>query len=412
MIARVLLLLVALALSPIASSVEALPLHPRHARVVGGSIADPGSFGYVAFLSILESSGSYGFCTATVIGPTEILTAAHCVHDSSTGVLLPASSFVVRTGTQDLVASGGQIFSVTEVRSHPSYSRPTVSYDAALLFLAQPTTAPSLRLASWTDGDLTRRDSWVVGWGITYEADSAPSGQPQYALVSTQSSAYCRYFSSLYSPVLGLCSDVPGGGVGACRGDSGGPLVMVDASGAPFEAGITSNVRAPCEDWPTYYTASAAISTWVSQQVPPPIAQAPTPALPPVGAAVSLQVAGATAQSGTPPKTAATSATPQDSKLPRMHMFVSRLRVGVSGHLFYHVEDNSWHTREIVRVYDQNDRPVWGESTAFGPIRKASDYFVRFTPHHAFRGEACAFAQDGAGNWSHESCAPLVVTWR
>jgi hypothetical protein len=406
------LLLLMLAVSPAVGAGRVPPHHARHLSVVGGSDAQPDTFGYVANLSIHESSGGYYECTASVIGPTEILTAAHCVYDVATGSLLPPSAFVVRTGVQDLASADGQVIGVTEVLADPAYRRTTLGYDAALLFLAQPTTAPSIRLATPSDGDLTWRDAWVVGWGRAYEADVAPPRQLQDALVATQSVGYCGYFSLIYTEGLGLCTDVPGGGAGACRGDSGGPLVMSDAIGVPFEAGIFSNVRKPCEVWPSYYTTSTAIATWVAQQIPPPVTPAPTPALPPPGAAIAPTVPSSKQQAGKAPVAIPTSGTVvQDSLAPHIRMFAARLHVGVAGQLVYHVEDDSWHTRELIRVYDRSDRPVWLHWSPFGSIRKAWNYYAAFKPRHAFRGQVCAYAQDRARNWSSESCAPLVVTW-
>lgn len=89
----------------------------------------------------LELNGR-GFCTATLIAPDLVLTAAHCVYEKSSNRLLEAGQLIFRAGLRDGVSIAER--PALQIAAHPGYAPGTpmsaknVRHDVALIRLAQP----------------------------------------------------------------------------------------------------------------------------------------------------------------------------------------------------------------------------------------------------------------------------------
>ncbi|MBU0781332.1 MAG: V8-like Glu-specific endopeptidase [Loktanella salsilacus] len=95
----------------------------------------------------LDIAGS-GFCTASLISQTMIITAAHCVY-ADDGSLIPAKNFTFLAGLRDDRAMATR--AVIKVTPHPDYrhhgEKPqdgAVAVDLAVLELERPVRLPSL----------------------------------------------------------------------------------------------------------------------------------------------------------------------------------------------------------------------------------------------------------------------------
>jgi secreted trypsin-like serine protease len=80
--------------------------------IVGGQPASLGEFPYQVSLNV---NGQH-ICGGSIIAPTKILTAAHCLYDH---VFPPFYNLKIRTG--NLIATRGQSCDVSNVRIHPNY---------------------------------------------------------------------------------------------------------------------------------------------------------------------------------------------------------------------------------------------------------------------------------------------------
>ncbi|MFC3612489.1 trypsin-like serine peptidase [Lutimaribacter marinistellae] len=88
--------------------------------------------------------GGRGFCTATLIAPDVILTAAHCAYDRQTGVPYAAEVLTFRAGLSDgrAIAERG----IAQVAAHEGFDPAgpltwsNVRHDVALMRLARPIT--------------------------------------------------------------------------------------------------------------------------------------------------------------------------------------------------------------------------------------------------------------------------------
>jgi hypothetical protein len=263
------------------------PRRPNTA-IIGGTDAVQGELGFLAFVRYF-GAGFTATCTGTVVAPNVILTAAHCTQDEATGVALDPSGFRVVTGSVDWTnASLRQVSGVSRVIVDPGYDPTTHDFDAALLVLSTPTTAPTIRLASAADLALENggTDSAVAGWGDTYAGSDTPDVL-EWAETVVQPPAYCEQFGPSYLAGLQLCAvNYPFDDTSACNGDSGGPLLAVDAAGKLVEIGITSYGSVDCNtDTGTYFTAIPAISSWAATQISaanpsPPSPPPPSPTAP------------------------------------------------------------------------------------------------------------------------------------
>jgi hypothetical protein len=269
-----------------AEHVHAASLHALSEKVVGGAAASDGEFPFAAFLAWDIGADYWTVCTGSVVSPTVIMTAAHCVTDDQGQPVEPQKLGVVTGRTYLGTKEEGQVSAVSEVRIEPGWRVGHAANDVATLVLSAPVAAPAVRLAGFTDLATLGVGAKVqtLGWGMTSDGQSALQEQLMTAPVDLQSETTCWRASRWYRPGSMLCTDVPGHGVGACHGDSGGPLVTQTAIGEWVEIGIADFLSTgSCLDGPAYYQSAAAAAGWVLPQLgqapeAPPIVAPPVEA--------------------------------------------------------------------------------------------------------------------------------------
>src|SRR4051812_1443233 len=88
-----------------ASALVAAPAEAEagaRASIFGGSAAAGEEWPWAAFILATDRKGEGFSCTGTVVAPTLVLTAGHCVEDILTGRHTPAAQYVVVTGSRDV----------------------------------------------------------------------------------------------------------------------------------------------------------------------------------------------------------------------------------------------------------------------------------------------------------------------
>jgi hypothetical protein len=265
---------------------RAAPLSALSQQVVGGTPASDGEFPFAAFVEWDAGDGYVYICTGSVVSPTLILTAAHCVTKDD-GTPVASKRFEVITGRANLGDLGeGQVSAVSQVSIEPGWRAGHLVNDLATLTLAQPVSAPAVRLASYADMSTIGPGAnvQVLGWGQTHDHQTALQEQLMTASVTLQSEKTCWQASTWFHPGSMLCSDVPGHGVAPCHGDSGGPMLAQTASGEWVEAGMVDfGSYTSCTDGPSFYQSAAAASWWLAPQLgqtpdSPPLIAAPAEA--------------------------------------------------------------------------------------------------------------------------------------
>jgi secreted trypsin-like serine protease len=227
----------------------AVPAAPRaHSSIVGGGPANPGQWPYA--VAIFRKGHMH--CSGSVIGPTKVLTAGHCVAGFN------LANFQVIVGRPDLrVKTAGQSIGVTSGRVHPDFEQ-TGLHDVAVLNLTQPAGVPPVPLASpqqsaaATVAGATLR---VAGYGATnpFGVHLSPFLKQTFEIARSDNRCLKAYTRDLFAPESMICAlgakrKKPGRfkiHTSACSGDSGGPLVADTPTGA-VEVGTVSYGGALC----------------------------------------------------------------------------------------------------------------------------------------------------------------------
>jgi len=227
---------------------------PPSSRIVNGVVAELGDVPHQ--VAILEDGEPV--CGGSIVGPTTVVTAAHCV--------LTGPTYQIRAGVLDENDPSGQDRFVARVVSHPAFAR-TGTPDVAVLQLASAldfneVVAP-VGLAT-ADDVVAGSIATISGWGALAEPPSdGPGEYPGVLLRATaviQSDAECSAVLTEFVPALEVCTtSMPSG---PCFGDSGGPLTVGSGSDLRL-VGAVSWGRICGSTFPSVYADIAATSDWI-----------------------------------------------------------------------------------------------------------------------------------------------------
>jgi secreted trypsin-like serine protease len=182
--------------------------------------SEPAPAGFVVLVDRAASDGLFAwqFCNGVLVGPTAVLTAAHCVEGR-----VPDSIDVV-AGVPDLCASVGQgsRSHVVGIRVHPEREQGGQAFDLAELEIDPPLHVEAIRIAAAPpDGTVGRAFSWT----------DASSGLPGCALrgldFTVRDPGFCaQAIGGGFETASMLCATRSDTGTSSvCSGDSGGPIV-------------------------------------------------------------------------------------------------------------------------------------------------------------------------------------------
>ncbi|MFF7528101.1 S1 family peptidase [Streptomyces bobili] len=228
---RPLVLVTAVMAIPLVSAVPAA----SDGVVVGGFPVDVSDSPWTVALSSRDRFGgmrSGQFCGAVAVGPTTVLTAAHCMGEEVLGVPPGrAHDLKVVAGRTDLYSDVGQEIAVNEIWVNPAYDSYSNSGDFAVLKLAEPLPQASV-IAMTGAGDpaySAGTEAMVYGWGDTSGVGSYAHGlraaRVHVLRDSVCENAYPGPADGSYRAKTMVCAGEPQGGRDSCQGDSGGPLV-------------------------------------------------------------------------------------------------------------------------------------------------------------------------------------------
>lgn len=169
----------------------------------------------------LVSPKSGGVCTAALVSPTWVVTAAHCT----------GTGYDVMTGGPDRTTVAA--LAVAEAVRHPRYDAKSGENDVGLIRLARPQAATPVRLATAAEARELLREgarAVIVGWGRRSPRLSF-SERLIVSDVELRSLQLDGSRIAYFDPVSGPCG-----------GDSGGPMLLAAPGGEPVLVGIASRV--------------------------------------------------------------------------------------------------------------------------------------------------------------------------
>ncbi|MFI9154283.1 S1 family peptidase [Streptomyces sp. NPDC053367] len=224
--------------------------------IVGGTTTTTSAY---PFMMQITDAHQNQFCGGTLVSPTKVVTAAHCMAGETAG------SVRVVGGRTYLNGTNGTVARVSRIWVHPNHTDATDGEDVAVLTLStsMPYTTAKYVTSSQTGVYTAGTTARVLGWGTTSESGGS-SSRLRTATVPVVSDSGCgSAYGSDYVASEMVCAGYSSGGVDTCQGDSGGPLLIRGVL-----AGITSwGEGCARAGHPGVYTRLTAFSDLVSTQV-------------------------------------------------------------------------------------------------------------------------------------------------
>nr|WP_255672200.1 serine protease [Glycomyces amatae] len=217
-----------------ANAEEPSPGGDFETKIIGGQPAEEGQYPW------LVGVGSSGegtpwerqFCGGSVITETVVLTAAHCVEDTT-----DPDELVVFSGSVDLESDDLVETDVVDLHLAHDFNEPVAfANDWALLLLDEPVDAEPIEVGT----EPTEFDALeVAGWGNTGAGFPTVAEWVEVPFVDDEACADA-YPGEIDAATMLCAGDLADGGVDSCQGDSGGPIMAPGEDGELILAGIVS----------------------------------------------------------------------------------------------------------------------------------------------------------------------------
>ena len=238
---------------------------PSDVKIVGGSLVsdsseDPARVSTVALTNAEAFSNGKSFCTAVLIEPSILLTAAHCVFDEDTKGA--TSEKIIVVFSTKVGASDAEIRDVAAIEVNPTYQydllrdgedpekKPMNDLAVIRLSEAAPSTYQPVQIVPENTKYSKDQELILAGYGVTETRTRNDTGTLREVAVDIVKDDTAGKVLIVKGPDLGVTAIVPPendnaepttrpADGGACAGDSGGPAYLHSRS-RWFVAGITS----------------------------------------------------------------------------------------------------------------------------------------------------------------------------
>ena len=236
------------------------------ATAITGGEPDGNRHPNVGLILFYQADGRFR-CSATLISPTVLITAAHCTEGTLGSTLVTFNSVIAQqppapfpvaanpaTGYTPAEITAAGYLSGTAI-AHPDYSNFTdldnwndvgvIVLDRPVTGIAPATLAPLGYLDGFAQPVLNRTIFELVGYGTEVRKPESGPQKPQpmtYPLLRRYTTAPGQKLTPQILQLNGNPADTRGGG-GTCFGDSGGPVFLNGFLVAVTSYGYTQNCR-------------------------------------------------------------------------------------------------------------------------------------------------------------------------
>jgi hypothetical protein len=278
-------------LAAVVVSVAMLFVMALPAAAITGGQPDGNRHPNVGLILFYDATGRFR-CSATLVSPTVLITAAHCTEGTLGSTLVtfdsviaeqPPSPFPVAADpsvgyTPEEITAAGYLSGTAY--THPDYSGFTdlanwndvgvIVLDEPVTGIAPATLAPTNYLDQFAQPLLNKTIFEVVGYGTEVRKPESGPQKPQpmsYPLLRRYTTSPGQKLTPQILQLNGNPNDPHGGG-GTCFGDSGGPVFLDGYLVAVTSYGYTLNCRylggyqrvdiAVVQDWLATFGLSAA----------------------------------------------------------------------------------------------------------------------------------------------------------
>lgn len=204
--------------------------------VFGGKTVGSGDIVATTLAAVLDqTSKGAQVCTATMLGPRVVLTAAHCTEGGAPGLKVIFATTLVDVPPERLrnVTAVAKAEKTADAKGSFAFNNPD---DVALLVLDSPAPAGTT-FATLTEGNGTGAVR-VAGYGATSELRNGILGNSEVGFDKTLRAAGLSL--AVKGPVLTADQSK---GTGVCTGDSGGPAFTIAGNSLRI-AGVLIGVSA------------------------------------------------------------------------------------------------------------------------------------------------------------------------
>jgi len=243
--------------------------------IIGGQPVERNTYPWMAALTYNADAElvQRQFCGGSVIADQWVLTAAHCLFDSS-GTQVPTNAFKVAINATNLNDTGVPELDVANIYIHPEYNHngSNPHSDIALIELAQPSGVTPITLSTKPTEKLIGLQATAIGWGAVDNSNPAAPKFPiwlHHVDVPIVSMEVCNAPESYADNILvnQLCAGYAEGLRDSCVGDSGGPLIAT-YEGVVQQVGVVSfGYGCALPNFYGIYTDIPYFIGWINQYV-------------------------------------------------------------------------------------------------------------------------------------------------